>query len=163
MSNVLDNLFAWAKQEMQSNKPDAWVVMEMTGSETNNVDKSFVSYARAPLAYKAGPILGLASFGAHEVPVYLSDRYPKATGPSIQLDLAPFDPAQTDRMNVEITQNISLLDKSVMYHVNVRSLTWNTSASFVPIVDEKTGVLYGSMGNSFVVIALGKREAQPSL
>lgn len=160
MSNILDNLFAWAKQAKQSNKADIWVVMELTGTETNNVDKSFVSYARASLAYNAGPIPSVASFSAHEVPVYLSDRHAKPEGPYIQVDLPPFDPAQIDRMNVEITQNTGLLDKSVAYHVTVHSITWNSSGSFVPTVDEKTGVLYGCMGNSFVVIALGAREAQ---
>lgn len=160
MSNVLDDLFAWAKQAMQNHKTDIWVVMELTGTETNNADKSFVSYARASLGYHLGPLSSLASFSAQNVPVYLSDRHAKAEGPYIQVDLPPFDPAQTDRMSVEISQNTGALDKLVAYRVTVKSLTWNSSASFVPIVDEKTGVLYGSMGNSFVVIALSARAAQ---
>jgi hypothetical protein len=123
--------------------------MEMTGTETNNVDKSFVSYAWASLHYKAGPVPMLASFAANEVPVYFSDRHTAHN--------SPFDPSQTDRMNVEITQTIGLIDKSIVYRVQVQSLTWNTSGSFVPKIDESTGVIYGAMGTDFVTIALGRR------
>lgn len=160
MSNLLNDLFAWAKQALHDHKNIIWVSMEMTGTEMNNSDKSFVSYARANLDYSAGKISSLSSFSAQKVPVYMSDRHPQPQGPYIQISEVPFDPAQTDQMNVEITQSINLIDKSVAYQVTVHSVTWNNTGSFVPIVDEKTGVLYGCMGNSFVVIALGTRTAE---
>jgi len=155
MANILDDLFGWAAQQPAYHTTQVSLAMTSIEITRNNL----VSYADGFLKYHPGHSVGMifipASFAsdANQITQYFSDRRFSLTPQG--LVQYPFDPNQTDPLTISIRRSII----GGNYTIVIQSSKWNFSETFAPQFDAHTNVIYGSVGNGLVSIALCNRSS----
>src|SRR5262249_33541854 len=128
---------------------------------TNEVTRSnLVSYADGDLIYhpgkSAGPLFLPPYFASDQDSIiqYFSDRrYQKEGG----FDTCTFDCSNTDPINITINRPFVVTEA---YTITLKSTKWGFELGFEPSFDSATGIVYGSLGSSFITLSFCNRRSE---
>jgi len=136
MSNTLDNLFAWAAEQPSNNRP-ATVNIALTTSTPGS--RNAVTFASGTLQYVGGTGVVKESSFSGPATQYFSDR---VSGDYL---FNPFNPNQTDTVNITVTQIVEIEIGPPSYVVQLTIPALGVGATQVSPLnfDDTTGVVYG--------------------
>jgi hypothetical protein len=156
MANLLDDLFQWAASQPAQNTTSVRFAMATNELTRNNL----VSYAEGTLFYHPPSFVGLfrlpADFRsqANGVTQYFSDRRfaPGGSG----FPTAPFDPNNTDPLDVTITAPGPLPSN---YTITLHSSKWNFQYTVNPTFDPSTEIIIATTGPTLLTVSLCNRQS----